>query len=143
MKLIKILSLALVMLMGKTIFAGEPAVPAAIMQRFHTTFHQAVDVQWTVIGQLTRAQFLENNRNVYAYFESDGTLSVTAYELPAVELPATLQHFPEFLSGYHLINCFRLVNEKGVEYVAGFSNGKKLRNMISDGKSWRTAENLL
>ncbi len=67
-------------------------VPAVVMETFTSMFSN-VNAQWELEGSLYKADFLQNGREVEAWFSGDGKWTRTDYDITTAELPEAVTNY--------------------------------------------------
>jgi hypothetical protein len=130
-------ALLLATLTTKT-FAAEVPVTPKVLHQFETTFHNASQVQWSVLDEMYKAEFTISGQRTVAFFNSeDGSLVATSRYITVGELPGVLQHSLKAKAGSAPISeVYEVVNGESWNYFATVQQGSKSIILKATSTNW-------
>ena len=123
----KSLLIALTMLCMVTIksYAGEEKVAEVVLQSFQKSFNNAVNVNWSKVKDLYKAEFKSDGQSLTVWYNADGDLVALTRIIEIDQLPLASQlSLKKDYSNYALVNLFEVDNEEGNNYYAIVDNTK-------------------
>ena len=121
-----------------TAFANDVKVSTHVLSAFKTTFHDAQNVQWSLVKNIYQAQFTMDDEQYSAYFDNDGKMLVLARFITVSQLPHGLRTSLKAQAGNDVISyLFELSDDEGTHYYATIQKGEKKEMLQSNGsKKW-------
>jgi hypothetical protein len=117
------LTLALSLVGMSSFAADETSVSEVVVKSFNSSFTSATEVNWSVTGDLYKADFVLNGQYVAAYFNTDGLMMATTRNISSTQLPIALQaNLKKNYDEYWITNLFELSNEEGTSYYITLEN---------------------
>ena len=119
--------------------ATDLIVTPPALQTFKATFSNTADVKWTIVNHYYRADFMQNNQRVAAFFNmSDGALVVTSRYLTLTDLTQQLQQsLKEHTATGTLIDLFEVEEGEQKDYFAIVQQANETITLKSDSKKWK------
>jgi hypothetical protein len=110
--------------------------PQAIIE-FKKTFKNAVNIEWSQLGDLSRVRFNYNNETVYAFYNEEGERISMGRTISIHQLPLPLQmQFQNIFTDYTVLEVFEIYNDNGMSfYISAKSSNKKII-LKSLGMNW-------
>lgn len=107
-----------------TAFAADENVDQKVLTAFKNEFTAAREVKWTVTDNYYKAEFLYNDKYVYAYYSVDGELlGLTRYISPT-DLPISLQMSlkKKYGGDYWVSDLFEVAKNDATSYYITLEN---------------------
>jgi len=119
-------------------FASEENVNQKVLNAFKNEFTTATQVTWTVTEDYYKAEFMYNDKYVFAYYNMDGELlGLTRYISP-VDLPIHLQmNLKKKYSSYWISDLFEVAKNDATSYYITIENAdSKIVLKSAGGSDW-------
>src|SRR5690349_15838401 len=96
---------------------GEENVDQKVLNAFKNDFISATQVSWTISNDYYKAEFMYNDKYVFAYYNTDGELlGMTRYISP-VDLPIHLQmNLKKKYNNYWISDLFEVAKNDATSY---------------------------
>ena len=122
------MAMALLITLTASAFAKNPEeVNPRVIKAFQSKFISVNNVTWTTGADYYRASFTYNNRNVFAYYSSEGKFIGLSRYLSTSELPLMLQtNFKNKYADYWVTDLFELANAEGTSYYLTLKNADEV-----------------
>ena|SRR5690606_21198187 len=122
------MAMALLITLTASAFAKNPEeVNPGVIKAFQSKFISVNNVTWTTGADYYRASFTYNNRNVFAYYSSEGKFIGLSRYLSTSELPLMLQtNFKNKYADYWVTDLFELANAEGTSYYLTLKNADEV-----------------
>jgi len=135
----KLLLMALVIISSYTAIASSTPrdiAPQAITE-FKKTFKDAVNIEWSQLGELFRVKFNYYNETVYAFYNEQGERISMGRTISIHQLPLPLQmQFQNRFTDCTVFEIFEIYNDNGMSfYISAKSSNKKII-LKSSGMNW-------
>ena len=110
--------------------------PQAIIE-FKKNFKDAVNIEWTEVGELSRVRFNYNNETLYAFYSDQGERICMGRIISLSQLPLPLQmQFQNKLSAYTVLEIFEIYNDNGLSFYISAKDKNKKITFKSLGMNW-------
>jgi len=130
-----ILSLAIVFT-TLSVFASEENVDQKVLNAFKKEFTTATQVTWTVTGDYYKAEFIYNDKYVFAYYNLDGELLGLTRYISSADLPIHLQmNLKKKYSHYWISDLFEVAKSEATSYYITIENADTRIVLKSTGGS--------
>lgn len=102
-------------------FAAPKEVSSAILAKFAVEFKKASDVTWIITLDYTKAEFMEDDKKMEAYFNADGDIIATSKSINPDDLPVNAKRsYAKKFAGYNVIEAIRLEGfDEAAYYISG------------------------
>ena len=110
--------------------------PQAIIE-FKKTFKDAVNIEWSQLGDLSRVRFNYNNETVYAFYNEEGERISMGRTISIRQLPLPLQiQFQNRFTDYTVLEVFEIYNDNGMSFYISVKSSNKKIILKSLGMNW-------
>jgi hypothetical protein len=137
-----IVALTLVLIAGlSTASAKVPSdVHRRVINAFYSDFKQAKNVSWSESATYVEAQFTLDNKVMFAYYNTDGSLVGTVHHLLTTDLPEELKNsLQKSYHAYWVTELFSMSNDQGTAYFVNLKNGNESLVLRADAdNTWTT-----
>jgi hypothetical protein len=140
-KRILLLSIALVSFTAFSFAADAPRlISKNVISSFQKEFSNAKDVKWQNGTNFIKAQFTDNGKVLYAYYNYSGQLiAVTRYISPENLPLELLSSLRKNIGSFWVSDLFEIQTETGTAYYATLENADQIVVLKSEGISgWQT-----
>lgn len=122
----KIISITMILVAFTTASTfAQTTTPSAVVGSFEHKFTSAENPSWTVVKDLYRVDFSQQNQSLTAFFNSDGELVASSRNITPMQLPISLNSALEMNFGkYAIASLFEVDEHDEVHYYAKLSNQK-------------------
>jgi hypothetical protein len=134
-----VLSLAAVLIMGLSAFAGKnDEVSKLAVRAFNKDFAMARNISWEQKDNFVKVTFTMNDQVMFAYYNNNGTLQAVVRNLVSDQLPINLlTQLKSEYSGYWISDLFEVASDDQTTYYVTLENAdKKLVLNSADSSSW-------
>ena len=117
---------------------GEENVSQKVLNAFKNDFISAAQVEWTITDDYCKAEFMYNDKYVFAYYSNDGELlGMTRYISP-VDLPIHLQmNLKKKYNNYWVSDLFEVAKNDATSYYITIENADtKIVLKSTGGSDW-------
>jgi hypothetical protein len=120
-------------------FANEETVTPGVLQSFKSSFKNAQDVNWSVVQNFYKANFVMNGQHVAAFYDASGELVALSRNISSVQLPISLQTgLKQRYQGFWISDLFEVANDSGTSYYVTLENGDTKLVLKSTENGWAT-----
>jgi hypothetical protein len=136
-----ILSLATVLMMGISAFAGTNAtgdVNQLAVNSFNKDFSSARNIVWEQKANFIKATFTLNDQVMFAYYNTDGSLQAIVRNIVSDQLPINLlTNLKKEYGGFWISDLFEMAaNDQTTYYVTLESADKKIVLKSEGADGW-------
>ncbi|HJW17576.1 MAG TPA: hypothetical protein VJ499_10670 [Flavisolibacter sp.] len=133
-----IITLTLVFALASTYsFATDVKVSSTIMQSFKARFADAENVSWSVTNGFYVAEFTSEDKKQYAYFNTEGDLTVIAEPLTINQLSKKQQaNLRKHYSNYNVVDVYKLTDNEDVKYFVVVEDSSKKIILKTTTSTW-------
>jgi len=126
------------------VFAGEETVNAKVLNAFKSEFQSAKEVEWTTAKNYYQANFVYNDKYLFAYYNPEGELLGLTRYLSPNNLSINLQmNLKKNYSNYWISDLFEVAkNEVTTYYVTVENADSKIVLKSMDGNNWIVYEKI-
>src|SRR5215217_4123505 len=118
-------------------FANDVYITPAVLHAFETTFTKATNVQWSVVEQLYKVVFKENDEEITAFFDKDGSLVASCYLIAVSDLPRAMQRsLKADAAAYAITEVYEVQTDDGTDYYATVQKGKETKVLKAGAQKW-------
>jgi len=122
------MAMALFLTITGSAFANNTEeVNPKVIKAFKSTFMSVSNVSWTIGADYYKASFTYNNKNVFAYYSSEGKFMGLSRFMSTTELPLMLQTgYKKKYADYWVTDLFELANSEGTTYYMTLENAEEV-----------------
>ena len=133
------ITIAMMLALLTTAFAGEENVKAEILTAFKEKFSTAQEVSWNAGKMYAEATFLFNGNWMTAHYNDRAELIGVSRNITSSQLPYYLQNnLKKNYSGYWITDLFELSNSTGFSHYVTLKNADEEIVLESlNGKNWK------
>lgn len=119
-------------------FAADVAVKPTVLRSFQTSFNGASDIQWSIIENVYRADFVVDGEKTIAFFNmEDGALIATSRYITIKELPGVLRSSLKAQTAEATITeIFEVQSNGSIDYYVTVRDGAKSTILKSAITKW-------
>lgn len=133
------IALVMMLTMGSiSAFAGDEIVNEKVLNAFKQDFNSVIDVRWTEGEDYYKAEFMYNNQQVSAFYNTSGELyGITRY-ITSPDLPLNLIiNLKKDYSQYWITDLFEVAKKDSTSYYITLEDADtRIMLKASDGYSW-------
>lgn len=125
-------------------FAADENVNPKVLNAFTTDFQTAKEVEWAVGSNFYRAAFIYNDKHLFAFYNTDGSLlSLTRYLSPT-DLSLNLQiDLKKKYADYWVSDLFEMAkNEETIYYITVENADSRIVLKSADNNSWNVLKRI-
>jgi hypothetical protein len=104
--------------------ADEVKVAKPVLESFNASFKNANEVNWTVVEDHYKVNFMLNGQYISAFYNAEGHMLALTRNISTQQLPLVLQMaLKNQYEKYWITDLFEVNNESGIYYYVTLENG--------------------